>query len=108
MHPLCLAVMIRVFQGEYPVRNDAKPDAALHLYAPLERLSFRAKRKLVLVEKLDAVMFSAGEFKGHHHVGNQNRVLKEYPANSTVLLAPGHFTKIHVKFLFQTRLTFPP
>src|ERR1039457_5243092 len=108
MHALWPAILISVFQGEYPVGDDAEPDAASRLYAPLERLPFRMKRKLVLIEKADAVMFSAGEFKGHHHVGNQKRVFKEYSANSTILLAPGCFTKIYIEFLLQKRPTFVP
>jgi hypothetical protein len=96
MHPLGLGVLIRVFQGEYTVGDDAELNTALPLYTPLERLLFRVKRKLIFVEKSDAVMFSAGKFKGDHHVGNQKRVFKENPANATVLLAPRYFTKIYV------------
>src|ERR1017187_2250964 len=106
MHPLGLGVLIRVFQSEYPVGDDAELNAVPRLYAPLERLLFRTKRKLVFVEKCDAVTFSAGEFKGHHHVGNQKRVFKENPANSTVLLAPRHFAKIFAKFMLQKYPTF--
>jgi hypothetical protein len=103
MHPLWLAALTRVFQGEYSVGNDAELDAAWRLYAPLERLQFRMKRKLVLIEKPDAVTLSAGEFKGHHHVGNQERVFKENSANSAVLLAPRRFAKIFAKFLLLSK-----
>jgi len=106
IHPLWLGVLIRVFQCEYPVGDDAELDAARRLYAPLERLPFRAKRKLVFVEKSDAVTFSAGEFNRHHHVGNQKRVLKEYPAYGTVLFAPRRLTKSYAKFLLQKCPTF--
>src|ERR1039457_2567194 len=108
MHPLWMGVLVLVFQGEYPVGNDAEPDAARRLHAPLERLLFRAKRKLVFVEQSHAVMLSAGEFKGHHHVGNQKRMFKEYSANSTILLAPRCFTKSTLNSCcINDRLLFP-
>src|ERR1039458_4746132 len=88
MHSLGLGVLIRVFQGEYPVGDDAELNTVLRLYTPLERLSFRAKRKLSFVEKSDAVTFSAGEFNRHHHVSHKQGVFKVNPANDMVLLVP--------------------
>ena len=88
MHPQGLGVLIRVFQGEDPVGDDAELDTVPRLYTPLEWLIFRTKRKLVFVEEADAVVFPASEFEGHHYVGNQKRVLKEHPAYGAVFFIP--------------------
>jgi len=81
--------MIRVFQCEHAVGNNPKCyPVIVNFYLPLKLIPIRLKRKLVFVEKFDAVMFSAGEFKGHHHVGNQKRMFKEHPANVVIFFAP--------------------
>jgi hypothetical protein len=88
MHALELGDLIPVFQGEDPVGDDAELGTVMRLYTPLERLTFRSRRKLVFVDQSDAFLFSAGEFKGHHHVGNQKGVLKEYAAHGLILPVP--------------------
>ncbi len=101
MHPQGLGVLVPVFQGEDPVGDDAELDTVPRLYTPLERLPLSAKRKLVFVEESDAVMFSAGEFEGHHHIGNQKRVFKEHPAYGTVFLIPRNRARNNAEFLVQ-------
>src|SRR5487761_2761492 len=86
--PLALAGGIWKFQGEHPIWDDAKFSAALNLHPPSEWLLFRAKPKLVFIEKPDIALFPAREFNRHHHVCHEQRVFKIYPANDMVFLIP--------------------
>ena len=49
-------------------------------------------------------MLSAGEFDGHHRLGNEKRVFKEYLADAPVLLAPERNV---AKLLFQEHPALP-
>jgi hypothetical protein len=101
MHPQGLCVLIRVFQGEYPVGDDAELNTVLCLYTPLEWLMFRTKRKLVFVEESNAVVFPASEFEGHHYVGNQKCVFKEHPAHGLIFFIPRDRPRDNAEFLVQ-------
>lgn len=87
IRPLHLAGLIRVFQGEHPVGNDAEIHAASNFHPPLEWLLYDRQIKLAFVKKPDA-MLPTGKLKGHHDLGNQKRVFKKHLADGAVLLAP--------------------
>jgi len=101
MHPLELGVLVPVFQGKYSVGDDPELGSVLSHYTPLKKVPFRQRRKLVFVEDSDAFLFSAGEFKGYHHVGNQKRMFKENPTYGTVFLIPGNRACSNAKLLVQ-------
>lgn len=98
---------IEMLQGKHPVGDDAELLAVGESDLPAERWSFAGEPKFVIVNEADAGL-PARKLDGHHHVGNQEGMFKEEPANGTVLLAPRYGAKRIAKFLFQERSSLVP
>src|ERR1019366_1758741 len=87
-------------QCKHVIRDDAKLQAVRYFHLPPKWPvlpgTFVCHCKLAAGQKSNS-RFAAGEFNRHHHISNQECMFKEYPAHSSVLLAPPDLAKARAK-----------